>query len=201
MALRGIAASPGMGVGRAVVISSEHQHVRHHRIEDEDAEYEIERLRVAVERSRRELEDIRHRLGEEAPADYRLILDAHLMMHRDELLIEEEGQRTYLGFPGRVRMRSLVTARHRLSVYDGVPWGELYDLDADPHEAVRTMDADGDAAALAVVPDRVRDEVRDDGAEALGVGLELDLGVGVERDRDSGALGERAVKPDDLLAE
>jgi phosphotransferase system enzyme I (PtsI) len=87
-ALRGIAASPGMGVGRAVVISSEHQHVRHHRIEDEDTEYEIERLRVAVERSRRELEDIRHRLGEEAPADYRLILDAHLMMHRDELLID-----------------------------------------------------------------------------------------------------------------
>ncbi len=53
---------------------------------------------------------------------------------RDELLIEEEGQRVYLGFSGRVRMRSLVTAHHRLSVYDGVPWGELYNLGADPHE-------------------------------------------------------------------
>src|SRR5262245_14516835 len=45
-------------------------------------------------------------------------------MPRGELLIEEEGQRTYLGFSGRVRMRSLVTAHYRLSVYDGVPWGE-----------------------------------------------------------------------------
>jgi arylsulfatase A-like enzyme len=59
---------------------------------------------------------------------------------RDELVIEEEGQRTYLGFSGRVRMRSLVTAHHRLSVYDGVPWGELYDLGEDPHETVNLWD-------------------------------------------------------------
>jgi arylsulfatase len=31
-------------------------------------------------------------------------------------------------------MRSLLTAQHRLSVYDGVDWGELYDLEADPDE-------------------------------------------------------------------
>jgi arylsulfatase A-like enzyme len=62
---------------------------------------------------------------------------------RDELLIEEEGQRMYLGFSGRVRMRSLVTARHRLSVYDGVPWGELYDLREDPHETANLWDDAG----------------------------------------------------------
>ena len=38
--------------------------------------------------SRRELEEIRQRMGAEAPADYRLILDAHLMMHSDELLVD-----------------------------------------------------------------------------------------------------------------
>jgi arylsulfatase A-like enzyme len=59
---------------------------------------------------------------------------------RDALLIEEEGQRTYLGFAGRVRMRSLVTDRYRLSLYDGVPWGELYDFGDDPHEAVNLWD-------------------------------------------------------------
>ena len=63
---------------------------------------------------------------------------------RDELVIEEEGQRVYLGFTGRVRMRSLVTARHRLSVYDGVPWGELYDLVEDPEETTNLWD-DADA--------------------------------------------------------
>jgi arylsulfatase A-like enzyme len=53
---------------------------------------------------------------------------------RESLLVEEEGQRYYMGFPDRVRMRSLLTARYRLSVYDGVSWGELYDRERDPHE-------------------------------------------------------------------
>lgn len=52
----------------------------------------------------------------------------------DAVLVEEEGQRTFFGFDRPVRMRSLLTQRHRLSVYDGVPWGELYDLVEDPHE-------------------------------------------------------------------
>jgi arylsulfatase A-like enzyme len=53
---------------------------------------------------------------------------------RDAMVVEEEGQRVYMGFPGRARVRTLVTQRHRLSVYDGVEWGELYDLRDDPHE-------------------------------------------------------------------
>ena len=59
----------------------------------------------------------------------------------DEVLIEEEGQRPGLGLPGRARVRSLVTARHRLSVYDGVAWGELYDRASDPDELVNLWDA------------------------------------------------------------
>ena len=31
-------------------------------------------------------------------------------------------------------MRTVRTAQHRLTVYDGQPWGELFDLDQDPHE-------------------------------------------------------------------
>jgi arylsulfatase A-like enzyme len=53
---------------------------------------------------------------------------------RDAVLIEEEGQRTYMGFADRIRMRTLVTTTHRLSLYEGVDWAELYDLAADPHE-------------------------------------------------------------------
>ncbi|WP_421955277.1 sulfatase [Polaromonas sp.] len=53
---------------------------------------------------------------------------------RDSLMIEEEGQRNYLSFDSRVRARSVVTKTHRMSVYDGADWGELYDLEADPHE-------------------------------------------------------------------
>jgi len=53
---------------------------------------------------------------------------------RDAVLIEEEGQRVALGFSGRVRMRSIITARHRMSVYEGAEWAEIYDRQADPDE-------------------------------------------------------------------
>ena len=74
---------------------------------------------------------------------------------RDEPLIEEEGQRTYLGFSGRVRMRSLVTARHRISVYDGVEWGELYDLREDPHETANLWDDAGATKLRAELVERL----------------------------------------------
>jgi len=59
---------------------------------------------------------------------------------RDDLLVEEEGQRTMFGFPGRTRMRTLCTATHRLSIYDGQDWGEIYDLATDPHESHNLWD-------------------------------------------------------------
>jgi arylsulfatase A-like enzyme len=72
------------------------------------------------------------------------LIEGHAETLRDALVIEEEGQRTYLGFAGRVRMRSLVTAQHRISVYDGVEWGELYDRPGDPEETINLW---GDAGA------------------------------------------------------
>jgi hypothetical protein len=66
---------------------------------------------------------------------------------RDAVLIEEEGQRTMFGFPGRTRMRTLQTPRHRLSVYADAAWGELYDLQEDPHE-LRNLWDDPVAGAL-----------------------------------------------------
>jgi arylsulfatase A-like enzyme len=53
---------------------------------------------------------------------------------RQPLLIEEESQRSDFGMDRRVRMRTLRNHEHRLTVYDGQPWGELYDLRVDPLE-------------------------------------------------------------------
>ncbi|MGH8700473.1 MAG: sulfatase/phosphatase domain-containing protein, partial [Burkholderiales bacterium] len=53
---------------------------------------------------------------------------------RDALLIEQESQRPIPGFAPPMRMRTLVTARHRLTVYEEDGQGELYDLEADPDE-------------------------------------------------------------------
>ncbi len=73
-------------------------------------------------------------------ADMGPLIAGHGSELHAELLVEEEGQRPQPPFEGRVRMRSLVTARHRLSLYDGVSWGELYDTQSDPDEMVNLWD-------------------------------------------------------------
>jgi arylsulfatase len=52
----------------------------------------------------------------------------------DGILIEYGSQRPVPALPPELSMRTLVDARWRISVYRGVPWGELYDLEADPYE-------------------------------------------------------------------
>lgn len=65
----------------------------------------------------------------------------------DGLLIEEDGQRTYLGLPGPARLRTVMTKDHRLTLYHDVAWAELYDLRNDPHE-IRNLWDDPSAAAV-----------------------------------------------------
>ena len=65
--------------------------------------------------------------------------DLHTVMEGGEsdraaMLVEEDNQRSFMGFDRPVRLRTLVTNRWRLSVYRGVDWGELYDLQEDPLE-------------------------------------------------------------------
>ncbi len=52
----------------------------------------------------------------------------------DSLLIEEHQRRGYMGLKNNFRARSLITEESRLTLYEGVDWGELYDLAKDPHE-------------------------------------------------------------------
>lgn len=53
---------------------------------------------------------------------------------REHLVVEEESQRIDFGLARRNRMRTLRTPRHRLTLYDGQAWGELFDLQEDPRE-------------------------------------------------------------------
>lgn len=63
------------------------------------------------------------------------------------VLIEEDGHEPALGFDGPARVRTVITDRYRLSIYDGLDWGELYDLQNDPHEMTNIFD-DPDCSAL-----------------------------------------------------
>jgi arylsulfatase len=54
---------------------------------------------------------------------------------RAALIVEEDGQRPMFGLPNAPRVRTVITPSTRMSVYAGAPWGELYDLAADPSES------------------------------------------------------------------
>jgi arylsulfatase A-like enzyme len=62
------------------------------------------------------------------------LVDGSATQVRERLLIEEESQRRDFGMDRRVRLRTLRDHQHRLTLYDGQDWGELYDLTQDPLE-------------------------------------------------------------------
>jgi len=59
---------------------------------------------------------------------------------RDSLVIEDDQQRAVFGLPAGARLRSLVTQRWRMTIAAGDPYGELYDLENDPHEMDNLFD-------------------------------------------------------------
>ena len=56
------------------------------------------------------------------------------------VLVETTTQYPYLGFDGLVSVATLIDERWRLSVWQGRPWGELYDLHDDPWEMKNLWD-------------------------------------------------------------
>lgn len=59
---------------------------------------------------------------------------------REAVLIEHEENKVYPGFERRPNIRNLVTKTHRLSVYRGLEFGELYDLEHDPNQTANLWD-------------------------------------------------------------
>jgi arylsulfatase len=80
---------------------------------------------------------------------------------RDALLIEDEDHRTPAWRAGRGRVRTLITARHRLSVYGGTDWGELYDLRDDPLELRNLWDEPAARAVRGELLERLVREMMD----------------------------------------
>ncbi|HKY06783.1 MAG TPA: sulfatase-like hydrolase/transferase [Candidatus Binatia bacterium] len=59
----------------------------------------------------------------------------------DSLVIEEHQRRGYMGFKNNFRARTLITESERLTLYEGVKWGELYDFTSDPDEMNNLWDS------------------------------------------------------------
>ena len=86
--LRGTGVSPGVAVGRALVVEHETGPVFRLSLPPEGREAEVLRLEQALAASAAQLEAIKQRLSREVGAKHAYIFDAHLLMLRDPLLRE-----------------------------------------------------------------------------------------------------------------
>lgn len=90
--LRGIAASIGVAVGPARVISRERRRLSYVRIEDAAVSSELARFELAVTASRAEIEEAKQELTQQHGSTYAQIFDVYLLMHGDALLIDAIGE-------------------------------------------------------------------------------------------------------------
>jgi len=88
--LTGLAASPGIVIGRAYVVYSESVRILPHAISDEGLEPEIERFRKAIEESKQEILAIQRNFREEtSESALAEIFDTHIHLLEDLLLTGE----------------------------------------------------------------------------------------------------------------
>ena len=58
----------------------------------------------------------------------------------EAIIVEEDSQRSMTGFAQPQRVRTVVIERFRMSLRQAEQWGELYDLENDPHELHNLFD-------------------------------------------------------------
>ncbi len=87
--INGIGASPGIVVGRAFLVDRGKVRLPQRAITEGEVESEIERFRMAIEQSKEQLLEIKNSILDEEVRKHAFILDVHLMILEDQMLIQE----------------------------------------------------------------------------------------------------------------
>jgi phosphotransferase system enzyme I (PtsI) len=95
---RGVAVSPGIAVGKALVLEARRPRAMRETLEPDRVPREVARLQQALDASRRQILEIQERIAKEVGTQYARIFDAHLLILEDRLLVEKataliQGQR------------------------------------------------------------------------------------------------------------
>ncbi len=85
--LHGLAVSRGIAIGQAVVLTNSRAEVRHYFIAPEQVEAELARARAARDAVIAELQQLAQELPADAPTELAALLDVHLMLLQDEVLV------------------------------------------------------------------------------------------------------------------
>ena len=87
--LHGIAASPGIVMGKAFLVDRSKVRLPQKKIDGSRVEEEVERFQKAIQQSRKELREIKEKILDPQVRHHAFILDVHLMILDDEMLIRD----------------------------------------------------------------------------------------------------------------
>jgi phosphotransferase system enzyme I (PtsI) len=140
--LRGVAASPGVAIGRALRLDERGRHQFYYiDVSPTQVRREVSRLREAFEEARSELQRIKTRLAHELGYEHSFILEAHLLMLEDKRLLAELEQ--------EIRARRVNAEWAVRSVADRV--AEAYKQVNDSYLRERTSDLEDVATRLLTI--------------------------------------------------
>lgn len=86
---KGIAASPGIEIGRVLVMKELHTDPERKTINPDEAEREISRLEQALAISEAQLQEIKKKVGQEIGTDKEEIFGAHLLILKDQVFLND----------------------------------------------------------------------------------------------------------------
>lgn len=89
MALYGVPVGGGIAIGRAHLLQQSMDDVPHYAIDDADLSAEIERFEEAIKATRRQLEQLRMSIPENAPTELGAFISLHLMLLTDVTISRE----------------------------------------------------------------------------------------------------------------
>lgn len=112
---KGVAASPGIAIGRVYILEKEDFCILEYKIKKEEVEKEIKRFREAVDESKKQLKKIKEKVSQKIGKEEAYIFQAYLHLLEDPLIIDETIEKikkerlnaeaalrkTYKGFPRR----------------------------------------------------------------------------------------------------
>lgn len=110
---KGIAASPGIAMGKAYILEKEEYCILEYKIKKEEVEQELKRFETAVENSKKDLGKIKKRVEEEMGEKEAYIFQAHLYILEDPLFIQDITRRIK-----RQRLNAETAVKRTLEVFE-----------------------------------------------------------------------------------